>query len=148
MKTLMSFLNQSYTCFHAIQQLQIKLEQAGFTKLHEENQWQVELGGKYYVIRNGSSLIAFQIPKEMNQPTCSIVASHSDSPCYKLKPNMTLQDMRNHYTRLNTEPYGGMLHYTWFDRPLGIAGRVFVEEGDTISEQLVQLDQTLGITSV
>lgn len=144
----MSFLNQSYTCFHAIQQLQIKLEQAGFTNLHEENQWQVELGGKYYVIRNGSSIIAFQIPKEMNQPTCSIVASHSDSPCYKLKPNMTLQDMRNHYTRLNTEPYGGMLHYTWFDRPLGIAGRVFVEEGDTISEQLVQLDQTLVIPSV
>lgn len=144
----MSFLNQSYTCFHAIRQLQIKLEQAGFIQLYEENQWSIDAGGKYYVIKNGSSIIAFQIPKEVNQPTCAIIASHSDSPCYKLKPNMTLQDMRNHYTRLNTEPYGGMLHYTWLDRPLGVAGRIFTEEADSISEQLVELDQTLVIPSV
>ena len=144
----MSFLNQSYTCFHAIRQLQMKLEQAGFIQLYEENQWSIDAGGKYYVIKNGSSIIAFQIPKEVNQPTCAIIASHSDSPCYKLKPNMTLQDMRNHYTRLNTEPYGGMLHYTWLDRPLGVAGRIFTEEGDSISEQLVELDQTLVIPSV
>ncbi len=144
----MSFLNQSYTCFHAVRQLQIKLEQAGFIQLYEENQWSIDAGGKYYVIKNGSSIIAFQIPKEVNQPTCAIIASHSDSPCYKLKPNMTLQDMRNHYTRLNTEPYGGMLHYTWLDRPLGVAGRIFTEEGDSISEQLVELDQTLVIPSV
>lgn len=148
MKALMSFLNQSYTCFHAIYQLQMKLEQAGFIQLYEENKWEIELGGKYYVIKNGSSIIAFQIPKEVNTPTCSIIASHSDSPCYKLKPNMTLQDMRNDYTRLNTEPYGGMLHYTWFDRPLGVAGRIFVEEGDMVHEQLVALDQTLVIPSV
>lgn len=144
----MSFLNQSYTCFHAVHQLQMKLEQAGFIRLYEENQWSIDAGGKYYVIKNGSSIIAFQIPKEINQPTCAIIASHSDSPCYKLKPNMTLQDMRNHYTRLNTEPYGGMLHYTWLDRPLGVAGRIFTEEGDSISEQLVELDQTLVIPSV
>lgn len=144
----MSFLNQSYTCFHAVRQLQMKLEQAGFIQLYEENQWSIDAGGKYYVIKNGSSIIAFQIPKEINQPTCAIIASHSDSPCYKLKPNMTLQDMRNHYTRLNTEPYGGMLHYTWLDRPLGVAGRIFTEEGDSISEQLVELDQTLVIPSV
>lgn len=144
----MSFLNQSYTCFHAVRQLQMKLEQAGFIQLYEENQWSIDAGGKYYVIKNGSSIIAFQIPKEVNQPTCAIIASHSDSPCYKLKPNMTLQDMRNHYTRLNTEPYGGMLHYTWLDRPLGVAGRIFTEEGDSISEQLVELDQTLVIPSV
>ena len=144
----MSFLNQSYTCFHAVHQLQMKLEQAGFIQLYEENQWSIDAGGKYYVIKNGSSIIAFQIPKETDQFTCAIIASHSDSPCYKLKPNMTLQDMRNHYTRLNTEPYGGMLHYTWLDRPLGVAGRIFTEEDDSISEQLVELDQTLVIPSV
>lgn len=76
------------------------------------------------------------------------MASHSDSPSYKLKPHPTIKDIKNKYTKLNTEGYGGMIAYSWFDRPLGIAGRIFVESENKIKEILVNLDETIVIPSL
>ena len=75
------------------------------------------------------------------------MASHSDFPSYKLKPHPTIKDIKNKYTKLNTEGYGGMIAYSWFDRPLGIAGRIFVESENKIKEILVNLDETIVIPS-
>ena len=148
MKELIEFLDQSYTCYHAIKNIETKLQANGFTKLEEKDDWQLEKGNNYYVIRNSSSIVAFKIPKQLDKIGFNIVASHSDSPSYKLKPHPTIKDMKNNYTKLNTEGYGGMIAYSWFDRPLGIAGRIFVESENKIKEVLVNLDETIVIPSV
>lgn len=148
MEKLIKFLNSSYTCFHAIHNLEKELINVGFIKLDEGAIWKIEPGKNYYIIRNTSSIIAIKVPNKIEEIGFNIVASHSDSPCYKLKPNATINDVRNNYTKLNTEGYGGMIASTWFDRPLGIAGRVFVEKNNTIEEELVTLDETLVIPNV
>lgn len=148
MEKLIKFLDNSYTCFHAISNLEKELINAGFIKLNESKKWNIEPEKKYYIIRNASSIIAIKIPSNIKDVGFNIVASHSDSPCYKLKPNATINDVRNNYTKLNTEGYGGMIATTWLDRPLGIAGRVFVEKNDEIKEELITLEETLVIPNV
>lgn len=148
MEKLIKFLDNSYTCFHAISNLEKELINAGFIKLDESKKWNIEPEKNYYIIRNTSSIIAIKIPSNIKDVGFNIVASHSDSPCYKLKPNATINDVRNNYTKLNTEGYGGMIATTWLDRPLGIAGRVFVEKNDEIKEELITLEETLVIPNV
>ena len=148
MKELIEFLNQSYTCYHAIKNIETKLQKNGFIKLMEKDEWQLEKGHQYYIIRNSSSIVAFKIPQQLETVGFHIVASHSDSPSYKLKPHPTIKDIKNKYTKLNTEGYGGMIAYSWFDRPLGIAGRIFVESENKIKEILVNLDETIVIPSL
>ena len=128
--------------------LEKELINAGFIKLDESKKWNIEPEKNYYIIRNTSSIIAIKIPSNIKDVGFNIVASHSDSPCYKLKPNATINDVRNNYTKLNTEGYGGMIATTWLDRPLGIAGRVFVEKNDEIKEELITLEETLVIPNV
>ena len=148
MKDLMNYLDNSFSAFHAIKNLEEKLINAGFKKLEENEQWNLEEEQNYYVIKNTSSIIAFKVPKKEQILGFNIVASHSDSPSYKIKPNATMKDLRNDYAKLNTETYGGPITYTWLDRPLGIAGRVFVENENTLTEELVNLDDTIIIPSV
>ena len=148
MKELIEFLNQSYTCYHAIKNIETKLQKNGFIKLMEKDEWQLEKGHQYYIIRNSSSIVAFKIPQQLETVGFHIVASHSDFPSYKLKPHPTIKDIKNKYTKLNTEGYGGMIAYSWFDRPLGIAGRIFVESENKIKEILVNLDETIVIPSL
>ncbi len=147
MKELIEFLEKSFTCYHAIQNLEEKLVAGKFLKLEEDKKWQLEAGKNYYVIRNASSLIAFKVPNK-DVTGFHIVASHSDSPSYKLKPKPTIKDGRTSYIKLNTEGYGGMIDYSWLDRPLGIAGRVFIDEGLTIQEKLVNFNETIVIPSL
>ncbi len=123
MKEFCEFLKSSYTCYHAVENAETLLAQAGFSALSERESWDLAEGGKYYVTRGGGSLIAFRYSA---RGAFRIVASHTDSPCLKLKGNAALSD--GAFTRLNTEPYGGGLWYTFFDRPLKIAGRRIAEE--------------------
>ena len=102
MKELIEFLEKSFTCYHAIQNLEEKLVAGKFLKLEEDKKWQLEAGKNYYVIRNASSLIAFKVPNK-DVTGFHIVASHSDSPSYKLKPKPTIKDGRTSYIKLNTE---------------------------------------------
>lgn len=133
------FVKQSPTAFHAIDALRHTLEADGYRPLNECEGWTVVPGGKYYVTRNRSALIAFRVPESGFAPF-QIVASHSDSPSFKLKPACE-DEAAGHYIRLNTEKYGGMLMASWFDRPLGIAGRLLVRTERGIETRLVDLDR-------
>lgn len=147
-KGLMSFLKKSPTAFHAIENLRQELENAGYEELPESRKWHVKKGGCYYTTRNGSSLIAFRVGCELSEDAGFLVtASHSDSPCFKIKENAEIRVM-NHYMQLNTEGYGGMICSTWMDRPLSIAGRVLVRvknaAGDeTYESRLIDFDRDL-----
>lgn len=140
-KELLAFIEKSYSCFHLIQNMKEELNDNGFQELYEAQEWQLKCGGKYYVSRNESSLIAFQIPKE-NFTGFQIIASHSDFPTFKVKENPEIC-VENQYTKLNVEKYGGMLCAPWFDRPLSVAGRLLVKEGDAIETKLVNVDRDL-----
>jgi len=134
-----NFIKNSPSAFHAVHTITGMLEGAGYARLEENCQWSVVPGGKYYVTRNGSSVIAFAVP-ESGFAHFQIVSSHSDSPCFKLK-NTCEDETAGGYLRLNVERYGGMIMSSWFDRPLSIAGRVLVKEGNAITARLVDLDR-------
>ena len=127
---LVNYISDSPTAFQAVENLAKELDTLGYERLSEDKPFNVEKGHKYYVTRNGSSIIAFNVGKTLNTPKFKIVASHSDCPSFKIKPNGLLKDAK--YTRLNTEVYGGPILSTWFDRPLGIAGRLIVKDNGEI----------------
>ena len=140
-RELLDFIDNSPTAFHAVASLEKKLIENGFTSLDESSIEPLVAGGKYYLTRNQSSLLAFVLPQ--TKPTgFMICASHSDSPSFKIKPNAELETF-GQYIRLNTERYGGMILPSWFDRPLSLAGRIAVETEDGIEMQLVNLDKDL-----
>ena len=143
-RRMLSFIENSPSCFHVISNLKEMLEKAGFQELDERDEWQIHSGGKYYVIRNDSSMIAFQMP-EGKPKGFHMVASHSDSPTFKIKECPELASEK-HYVSLNTDKYGGMILSTWMDRPLSVAGRVAVldkNSADTIMTRLVNIDRDL-----
>ena len=141
-EAMMDFIRQSPTAFHAVVNLRSMLEEGGFCPLNECAPWQLVPGGSYYVTRNQSSIIAFRVPKGPVDHF-QLVASHSDSPCFKLKPSARRE--ANGYAMLNVEKYGGMIMQTWFDRPLSIAGRAVVRTGEGLEARLVTLDRDLAL---
>ena len=140
---LLDFIRSSPSCYHAIDNIRRKLIEKGYIELSEGEDWSVEVGGKYFVTRNSSSIIAFRIPERV-VGGFMVVASHSDSPTFRVKPNPELSGPEN-YVRLNTERYGGMILDSWFDRPLSVAGRFMVRENGRIVEKLVSVDDDLLI---
>ena len=146
LKGLMEFLKKSPSTFHAVENLRQELLTAGFTELPESRRWEFAPGGAYFTVRNGSSILAFRVGTDLSEPCFTLTASHSDSPCFKIKENAELR-VREKYVQLNTEGYGGMICSTWLDRPLGVAGRVLVrtktEAGETYETRLVDFDRDL-----
>lgn len=136
----LDFAQASPTAFHAAYNACGILKENGFTQLREHEPWLLEEGGKYYVSRNGSAVIAFRVPEDGLRPF-RIVASHSDSPTFKLKHITEEKAVGDRYLRLNVERYGGMIMSTWMDRPLGIAGRLVIREEDQLVSRLVDLDR-------
>ena len=126
---LMDFLKESPTAFHAVENIRQMLLGAGFTELPENKRWELIPGGSYFTTRNGSSVIAFRVGTDLSDAGFTVTASHSDSPCFKIKENAEIR-VRDHYMQLNTEGYGGMICSTWLDRPLSVAGRVLVRSKD------------------
>jgi len=126
MKDLMKFLNDSPTSFEAITNITKRLSEKGYCELKESEEFKIKKGGKYYVTRNGSSIIAFNVGKKLDDVSLQITASHSDCPSFKIKPESII--FENGYMKLNTEVYGGPIYYPWLDRPLSIAGRVIVKD--------------------
>ncbi len=148
---MLDFIEKSPTAFHAIDNMKQEFTKAGFTELVETEAWTLKRGQGYFVTRNDSSLIAFRLPQEASgQPESGaegikgfhIVASHSDSPTFKVKevPEMVVDDK---YVKLNTEKYGGMILSTWLDRALSVAGRVIVKEKEQLVTKLVNIDKDL-----
>lgn len=136
---LSEFLNQSVSSYHAIAALSNQLRHAGYALLSEQDSWALTPGGKYYMIRNGTSLMAFRIPSTAPKGFM-ISASHCDRPGFKIKEN---PELKNAYIRLAVERYGGMLMSTWLDRPLSVAGRVLVETPEGVQSKLVNIDRDL-----
>jgi len=142
-KELLDFLDKSPSSFHAIYNMKEMLTREGFTELMENERWHVECGGKYFVTRNDSALIAFAVP-ESAPNGFRIAASHSDSPTFKIKENPEIT-VESKYVKLNTEGYGGMILSSWLDRPLSVAGRVIVKEEGKFVSKLVNIDRDLMI---
>ena len=140
-KGLSDFLQESPVSYFAIRSIKQRLDAAGFTELKEDAAWTVKPGQCGYVIRNGSSIIAFRLP-EGAVDGFHIIAAHSDSPSFKLKPQPVIRS-GSAPVRLNVEGYGGMIRDSWFDRPLSIAGRVLVDAGETLEQRLVSFDRDL-----
>lgn len=138
---LLDFIERSPVSFAAVQEAKSLLEAKGFSRLQFQAEWNLVPGGRYYVTRNGSSLIAFVVP-ENPQPGFMIAASHSDSPCFKLKTESEVI-MFDRYLKLNTEGYGGMIVSSWFDRPLSLAGRAIVKNGAAFETRIVTFDRDL-----
>lgn len=142
-KELIHFIDSSPSCFHAVKFMKDLLLQEHFIQLRENTKWHIQRGGRYFVVRNGSAIIAFTVPQQ-DFTGMRIMASHSDSPSFKIKENPELE-AENHYIRLNVEGYGGMLCAPWFDRPLSIAGRVIIKNNETgnLESRLVDVDRDL-----
>ena len=138
----LDFLYSCPSCFHTVHTVSARLEQAGYTRLYEKDSWHLEAGGKYYVTRNGASIIAFRVP-EGKIKGFMMAASHSDSPSLKIKEN---PEIKGHgYTKLNVEKYGGAILSGCLDRPLSMAGRVLVRENNRIVTKLYRSDQDLFV---
>ena len=133
------FLQESVTPFHAAATAESWLRAAGYTRLEEADYWNLEPGKGYYVTRNGSSVVAWRVP-EHAIGGWRIVASHSDSPSWKVKNDRVENDGCR---RLSVEGYGGMIMPTWLDRPLTVGGRVIVKTEDGIESRLVCIDRDL-----
>ena len=140
-ESLLAFIKKSPTAFQATAEMEKKFAENGYQLLSEQEYWKLQPGGKYIVTRNHSALIAFSIPKKECRKF-HIIASHSDSPAFKIKENPEMR-VENAYTKLNVEGYGGMLMAPWFDRPLSVAGRVVVRRDGSLKEELVNIDWDL-----
>ncbi len=138
---LLDFIKESPSCFHVIDNIRARLLDAGFTELYEADGWALMPGGRYFTARNGSSLMAFRIPEEGKADGFMTAAAHSDSPTFRLKDTPELEG--GIYTRINTERYGGMILDSWFDRPLSVAGRLIVRDGNIIRPINVCADEDL-----
>lgn len=144
LKGLTDFIKKSPTAYHAVSELEERLLKEGFTKLNENEKWNLKKGGKYFVQRSGSSIISFKIPAK-DYKGFYMIASHSDSPSFKIKENPEIESS-SAYVTLNVEKYGGMLCAPWFDRPLSIAGRVMVKSQGAavgVESKLVNVDKDL-----
>ena len=142
-RELLDFIAASPSTFHVIDNFADMLRKAGCRELREEEPWTLEPGQRYFLTRNGSTLAAFRVPREL-RGGFALAAAHSDSPTFKLKENPQ-RTAAGHYTQLCCEKYGGMLMSTWFDRPLSAAGRVLVRTGDGVETRLVNIDRDLAV---
>ena len=139
-REMLEFIDKSPTCFQAVKNIGDMLSAAGLAELREADEWKLERGKGYFVTRNESSVIAFRIPEQLSG--FHIAAAHSDSPSFNVKesPESTVEE---HYVRLNTEKYGGMILSTWLDRALSVAGRIAVNGEKGIETRLVNVDKDL-----
>ncbi|KAG6131295.1 hypothetical protein E4U12_003803 [Claviceps purpurea] len=138
------FVNDSPTPYHATQTAAHRLEKAGFQRIKERDSWTSTLqpGGKYYLTRNGSSIVAFAIGRKWcSGNAIGIVGAHTDSCCLRLKP--VSKKTNAGYLQVGVEAYGGGIWHSWFDRDLSIAGRVLVTEGDKVVQKLVKIEKPL-----
>lgn len=139
---LMSFIKKSPTAFHAVDNIKQLLIDNDYEELLESKIWKIEAGKRYFVSRNNSSIIALNLGTELSQYSFNVAASHSDSPTFKIKENAEIE-IKGKYTQLNTEGYGGMICSTWFDRPLSIAGRILIRDGNSYITKLINIDRDL-----
>ena len=138
---LFDFIQRSPTASHTVAAVRDMLEAQGFQELLETDSWKLTAGGKYFVTRGMSALMAFKVPKK-DFKAFSVVAPHGDSPCFKVKESPELR-VDDQYTKLNTEVYGGMQLALWTDRPLSVAGRLAVRTDSGVKGVLADICRDL-----
>ena len=139
---LFDYIAACPTSFHAVAHTASLLRKAGYEELFEGAEWSLSAGGNYFTTRNGSSLIAFRIPKN-DYDGFLIATAHTDTPAFRIKENSIL--VTPEYLRLSTEKYGGMIFSTWLDRPLSVAGRVTVRTEKGLKTRLVDFEDPIAI---
>lgn len=146
-KRLLGWLDESTCNFMAVAAIERELQSAGFNELRQADKWDIRRGGKYYIKKNDSAVFAFIIGDgEISREGFRIISAHSDSPCFKIKPNAEIYG-EGGVVSLNVEKYGGGILYTWFDRPLSLSGRVMVKGQDALHPltKLVDLKRPVAI---
>lgn len=160
-RQFLEFNDASKSPFHAVHEMAVTLSKHGYTQIAETDDWNRRIlpGGRYFTTRNGTSIVAFAVGKTVSkhadsngkkedgvgnsQEACfSIVAAHTDSPCFKVKPLSA--SVAHGYIQLGVECYGGGLWHTWFDRDLTVAGRVIVKKPNgKHSAELVEIHRPI-----
>ena len=127
----LSFINGAVTPFHVVDFSRKKLESKGFLELQENQNWELKIGGKYFLTRNNSSIVAFTIGEKFDsqQTGFKIIGAHTDSPCLRLAPISKASSQS--FQQLCVTTYGGGLWHTWFDRELSIAGKLIIKNSKT-----------------
>ena len=138
---LFRFLDESPTCYHAAANAKAALTAAGAVELRESEQWKLEKGTLYVVERGDSALVAFRVPEGPFHGFL-MAAAHSDSPTFKVRETAEAASAGN-TLRLSVEPYGGGVWRGWLDRPLSVAGRVVIRQGERLVSRLVNIDRDL-----
>lgn len=138
-RDIIEFIDESPSVYHVVKNCSTILEENGFEKLLTKKKWNLKCGGKYYLKRTDSTIVAFTVGENIKlENGFKIFGSHTDSPCFRIKPNPEM--VTNGILRLNTEVYGGPILNTWFDRPLSVAGRVIVKSEDIFSPKRIILN--------
>lgn len=144
---LIDFLYESPTAFHSVLNVEKYLSSEGYIELNESDVWSLKVKGKYFVKKNDSALIAFEVGTgDIKKDGIRMIGAHTDSPGFRVKSNAEMV-VEGTYLKLNTEGYGGAILYTWFDRPLGLAGKVMLKGESPFSPrtQLININKPLLI---
>ncbi|WP_297417490.1 M18 family aminopeptidase [Clostridium sp.] len=137
---LLDFINKSKSAFQSTYEVKRILDREGYVEIKEEDKWDLKKGEKYYIMKNNSALIAFEIGTgDIEEDGFRLIGAHTDSPGFRIKPNPEML-VEDHYLKLNTEVYGGPILSTWFDRPLSIAGRVMLKAEDVFKPEVRLFD--------
>ncbi|MFO0553239.1 MAG: M18 family aminopeptidase [Polyangiaceae bacterium] len=140
---LCAFIDRSPTPFHAVAEATRRLAAHGFSELDEREVWRLEPGARRFVVRGGGTLVAFVVGREAPASAGFVmVGAHTDSPNLRVKPNADVS--RSGYRQVAVEPYGGLIHATWLDRDLSLAGRVSLARGSRVELKLVDLERPVA----
>lgn len=144
-ENMLQYLNESPTAYHAVENAAGMLKAHAFQELKETEKWSLQAGGRYFVVKNHSCIIAFTVGNgDLAQEGFKIIGAHTDSPALKIKPGACVITPDG-YVKLNVEVYGGAILSTWFDRPLALAGRVVLKENGGLTERLIKIDKPVCI---
>lgn len=146
---LLGWMDRSTCNFQAVATIKEELDAAGFKELRMEDNWPVmRAGSKHYVVKNDSAIFAFKVGRRaIGEAGFRIVSAHSDSPCFKIKPNAEMIGDGG-VVSLNVEKYGGCIMYTWFDRPLSMSGRVMTDSGDPLNPRSILFDLDRSVATI
>ena len=120
---LIGFLSEAKSSFHVVEYAKSFLQAKGYKELELTKEFVLEENGRYFCCPYDSVMFAFKMSGRIGDGRMHISCAHTDSPSFKLKPVAEL-GARANAERINVEPYGGALRRTWFDRPLGVAGKL------------------------
>ncbi len=145
---LLGWLDNATCNFLAVETIKKELEAAGFTELQQEDAWKIEPGSRHYLVKNDSAIFPFIAGTgNPDEHGFRIISAHSDSPCFKIKPNAEIYSDGG-VVSLNVEKYGGGILYTWFDRPLSMSGRVMVDGGDVLNPKTIIFDLKKAVATI